>query len=219
MAPTQPRTSGLWSPPTKAAVTLGIIMGLVLLILLNTALCRLLKKYVKRWIKDELVYDRYKYSNHCKCEQPYGHGPYPRRRLSSNPTIPSFPPSPVVESGSAPSRRLREPHYYPRQNPLAPPYYHGNERADAPYHAGDTQVEILHRTRHHGSPRAEHPKLSTLEQGSEMGFSWKAGDDRMECRTPYATSVPASAEAESPRGTTLMAGTVRSKESLQIRDI
>lgn len=212
MAPTQPPPSGSWDPSTKAAVTLGIILGLILLGLSVVALHTILKKQVTRWITNELAYDRCKRGNYYKCEQSHEHGAFSRRQLSSNSKTWSLPPStppPVSQSRLAPSRPLREPHYYPRQDALAPSYYPGRERANSPYQEENNAVDIPYRVSHR-STRVEHPEPRSLEGESESGFSWVAGDERTEYRPPYAGSTSASAEAESPHGTTSRAGRARS---------
>ncbi len=222
MAPTQPQPSGSWSPSKKAAVTLGIILGLVLVTISLVALCKLLKKYVTRWIKDELAFDRYRHICYREHSTSPGRGAQPGHRLSSSSMISGLStstPPPVLQSRLAPSQPLREPHYYPRHNAMARTYYPGSERADSPYHAGCNQIGDVHRTRHHGSARAEHPEPRSLEEGSEKGFSWVAGDERMEYRPPYATSASASAEDESPHGTTSRADRARSRGSLPVRDV
>lgn len=218
MASSQPPSSGSWPPSKKAAVTLGIILGLVLLVLSIIAFCKLLKLQITRWIKVELMCDRYKHGNHCKCEQPHGHRAYPRRRLSSNSTAPSLSAS-TLPPVLAPSRPLRDPHYYPRRDAMAPSYYPGSERADPPYLAGESQIDNPYQTRHHGSLRAENPEPISPRGGSELGFSWVAGEERMEYKPPHVTSAPASTEDESPHGTTPRAGRVRSRGGLPIRDV
>lgn len=218
MASSQPPSSGSWSPSKKAAVTLGIILGLVLLICSVFAFCKLLKQQVTRWIKDELEYDRYKHGNCCKCEQPHGRRAYPGRRLPSNSTAPSLSPS-ALPPVLAPFRPLRDPCSYPRQDLMAPSYSPGSERANPPYHAGNSQIENPYRTRYHESVGVGNPEPISPRGGSELGFSWVAGDERMGYKPPYATSAPASTEDESPYGTTSRAGRAKNREGLQIRDV
>jgi len=216
MVPTQPPPSGSWSPSKKAAITLGIILGLVLLILSVMILCKLLKKHVTRWIKDELMYNRYKHGDYCMCEQSHGDEAYPRSRLPSNSIIsghpPSSPPS-VLQGRFPPSRPLREPHYHPRQDGLATPCHSSHERVDSPYRAGDNQTGNSYRTRYPSSVVADYPEPGSLERGGEIGFSWEAGNERIDYTPPYATSAPASAVDQSPHGTTSRARRAADRDS------
>lgn len=46
-----------------------------------------------------------------------------------------------------------------------------------------------------------------------MGFSWEAGNERIDYTPPYATSAPASAVDESPHGTTAQARRAADRDS------
>jgi len=168
------------------------------------------------------MYDRYKHGNYCKCEQSHGHRAYPRRRIPSNSIVPVLSPSTapsVLQARFSPSPSMRGPHRYPRQDAVATSYYPSEERADSPYHAEGHAVDNPYCTRHDGLGRVENPEPRSLQGGSELGFSWVAGDERMDYRPPYATSAPASVEGESPYGTTVRAGRARSRGSLRTRDV
>ena len=172
MSPSQPPSSSSWPSYKTAAVTLGIVLGLALVVLSAVFSRLLLKRAVIRWIVDEIDYDRRRNCHCCRCKPsardttPSEAQRDPYLNITSNET--PTPPR-LSQHRSLPSPPFREPENRPRQDEITAPYH---LRRD-----GMTGTEV-------SGPRP--PSISSLSS-----YPW-AEDERTNYRAPYVNSATAS---------------------------
>ena len=168
--PPEPPPSNSWPSSKIAAVTVGIILGLTILALSTFLLYKLLQKLVKNWIADALYQDRRLHCDCCRCG---------RRRAHFGPWL--YCSCSTLSEGT-PTRPPSPPPLPAPQFPAAPfprePRYH--PRQDVAETVKDFE------------PRSPREPTSRRQ-------SWEAGNERVDYRAPYVTSVPPSSPVRGRR--------------------
>ena len=177
MPPATPPTNS-WPSSKIVAVTLGIILGLILLAFFAAISSRLFKRLIGRWIFDRIVFF---HDRECCCcrfhpiDEPEAHplNRHPanrhRRPLSMSSTLSSEPPS-IPPRPPPPASTLLAPQFLPTQR----------------------QLDIPRRARSGEEARVELVEPRAAREPSPAIFSSEEGNERINYRPPYATSVPAS---------------------------
>lgn len=215
MPPSQQPTSSSWPSAEIAAVTLGIVLGLIFIGSSAIASYILLKKLVDKRIRHELE----KYEWHRKrCEFK---DLEQRREELMHRRLPSISGASTYLSPSLP--RTLPPRFLPPSAPSSPPQPHVSLEgcgSEPPYRARRDERKGMddfepraaqHRPARYGPDmpydvtRNEADRMKALgptppEDINPDRFSWEAGDERIDYRPPFVTSAPPT-EAVSPHET------------------